>query len=359
MSGLFLRDDVLDPIRAKVDRDEEPWTSAYRRLIEAADAALEEPPLSIRDNGGSPFFRQDAAYVEGRDGVRDTAANHESGRLASLLSTRTRDLALAWRFTGQALYADKALELVHTWCVNRSTSMFPTGYVVDAWTPGGRYGGDVVLFGSMNDLFLACYLLRGYPDWDIRARAAVKRWVGQMAEPQRDLMFFEGRQMYNNWEDGRLIYLAKAALFLDDLDLLVYTFERRRHALPLSMTDGGELHRETMRTRSMTYTLKALNETAELAEIARQMGEDLYDVSVDGKCLKKAVDYAAHYLLDLDEWPHKLIKPLEEEFADRGRPLAVFEMAHSRWGDRQYLDVIEAWGGRPVAQHHATLLYGT
>jgi len=359
MSGVFLRDEVLEPIRAKAREGTEPWASAYARLIEAADAAINEPPLSLRANGGSPFFRQDAAYVAGRDGVRDTAANHESGHLARLVSSRTRDLALAWRFTGRADYADKALELVHAWCINNNTRMFPTGYVVDAWTPGGAYGGDIILFGSLNDLFLACYLLGGYPGWDVRARAAVKRWVRRMTDPQRDLMFYEGREMYNNWEDARLLYLAKAALFLDDLDLLVYTFERWRHILPMRMTDQGELPRETMRTRSMTYTLGALTSTAQLAEIARQMGEDLYDLTVDGKCLKMAVDYAAHYLLHLDQWPHKLIKPLEQEFSEHGRPLALFELAHTRWGDRQYLDVIDAWGGRPVTQHHATLLYGT
>ena len=180
-----------------------------------------------------------------------------------------------------------------------------------------------------------------------------------MVEPQRDLMFYEGREMYNNWEDARLLYLAKAALFLDDLDLLVYTFERWRHILPMRMTDQGELPRETMRTRSMTYTLGALTHTTQLAEIARQMGEDLYDLTVNGKCLKTAVDYVAHYLLHLDQWPHKLIKPLEEEFAERSPPLALFELAHTRWGDRKYLDVIDAWGGRPITQHHATLLYGT
>ncbi len=359
MSGLFLRDEILEPVRDRIRRGEQPWAAAQGRLIEAADAALEHPPLSIRDNGGSPFFRLDAVYAGGRDGVYDTEANVESGRLASAVSNRTRDLALAWRFTGEARYAEKALELIHTWCINRSTYMFPTGYVVDAWTPGGRYGGDVVLFLRMNDLFLAAYLLRDYPGWDLRARAAVQRWVRRMIDPQRDLMFFQGREMYNNWEDARLLYLAKGALFLDAPDLLAYTFERWRHILPLKMTAEGELHRETMRTRSMTYTLAALGASAQLAEIARQMGEDLYDVTMDGACLKKAVDYAAYYLLHVDEWPHKLIHPLEQEFAGEGGRLAVFELAHARWGERRYLDVIDAWGGRPVAEAHATLLYGT
>ena len=357
MSGLYLREELLAPIREKVRAGREPWAAAYARLIEAANEALTQEPVCIRDNGGSPHFRQDAAYVEGQDGVRDGAANHASSRLGHVAGRRARDLALAWRFTGEARYADKALEQIHTWCINRSTYMMPDGMVVDAWTPGGRYGGDVVMFAAMKDLFLAGYLLRDYPGWNLRARAGVKRWVRDMVAPQRELMFYQGREMYNNWEDARLLYLAKAALFLDDADLLIYVFERWRHTLPMKMTETGELHRETMRTRSMTYTLASLDGTAEIAEIARQLGEDLYDLTIDGKNLKLAVDYAAHGLLHIDEWPHQLIRPLSEEFADRAARLGVFELAHARWGEKRYLDVIEAWGGRPVIAGHATLLH--
>jgi hypothetical protein len=279
------------------------------------------------------------------------------GELARKLQRVAMDLALAWRLTGEAKYADKALQLIHAWCINQNTKMIPTGYMWDSYTPGLGYGGDIILFGSFHDLFLAMYLLNDYAGWNLPARAAVKRWVKAMIEPQRPLMFYQGTEMYNNWEDARLMYLAKGALFLDDVELLLNVFERWRTILPMKMTDEGELPRETMRTRSMHYTLFSLHSALEIAEIAKQCGVDLYNLSVNGRTIRKAVDYAAHYLLQMEKCPHQMIEPMSD---DRGH-LGLFELAHRAWEDERYLQVLAAWGGRPVGGvggSHATLLFG-
>lgn len=356
MSGRFLSDSHLEPIRRRAQAGEQPWAAAWEGLMTAAEEGLAQAPLSVRQNGGGGYFRQDAGYLPGRDGVLNPKANSASGELAARLSATSLSLALAWRLTGEGRYADKALDLIHAWCINRNTYMFPTGHVAGAWTPGAEPAGDITLFSRFHDLFLACYLLGGYAGWGVSARAGVKRWVRAMIDPQREVMYYQGREMYNNWDDARLLYLAKGALLLDDLELLLSVFDRWRLILPLKMTDEGELHRETMRTRSMHYTLFALNSTTQVAEIARQLGVDLYDCMVNGKCLRKAVDYAAGYLLRMDEWPFEMIEPLTE---DRGglKHLGLFEMAAARWGPRPYLDVINAWGDRPVTAAHATLLY--
>jgi hypothetical protein len=331
MSGRFLSTTYLDEIRGRVQRGDEPWAVAHGALLDAAAKAMDQEPLSVRDSGGSPWFRVDGVYVPGKDGVVNTEANMDDRIIAARASKAATDLALAWRFTGETGYADKALEMVHVWCINRNTYMFPTGGVVDAATPGAVFGGDVVLFHAMQGLFLACHLLRDYQGWDMLARAGVKRWIKDMTDAQRELMYFNGREMYNNWEGARLVYLAHGALALDDLDLLGYVFDRYRHTLPMAMTPEGELPRETMRTRSMTYTLAALKHMADIAEIARQYGIDLWDLEINGRCLKKGIDFAGHYLLNIDEWPFQLIHPLSEELTDSSR-LGLFEMAHARWG---------------------------
>lgn len=356
MSKEFLGVGHLDVVRDRVRSGEEPWAAAYKQLLAAADRALGEPLLDLRQNGGSPLFRQDAVYVPGQDGVVNTQGNRESGRLAHEASRNSIDQALAWRLTGDGRYARRALAQIHAWCINRNTCMTPTGCVVDAFTPGFSHGGDIIVFHSCRGLFLAGHLLRDCPEWDPLAHDAVRRWVRDMLAPQREIMFYEGREMYNNWEDARLLYLAYGALMLDDLDLLAYVFERWRHILPMKMTDAGELPRETMRTKSMQYTLGALRQTAEIAEIARQQGVDLYGYAVGPRCLKLAVDYAAGFLLDMSRWPFKMIEPLTPETAS-AHHLGLFELAHARWRDRRYLDVIAAYGGRPVGDSYATLLY--
>ena len=275
--------------------------------------------------------------------------------MAGRFGSASYDLALAYRHTGERGFADKALELIHCWCINQNTRMFATGFIQDAFTRGAQYGGDIILFARLYAAFIAMYLLDSYSGWDIHCQAAVKRWIRDMVEPQRHLMFFNGYDMYNNWEDARLLYLAAGALALGDLDLLIYVFERWRTIIPMKMTDEGELPRETGRTRSMHYTIFALNSMTLVAEIADGYGYDLYDYEVNGRSLKKAIDYAVRYLLNMEEWPFQMIEPLESERSELS--LAVFEMAHHHWGDDSYLQVINRYGGRPVAHNHATLLY--
>ena len=356
MSGLFLHRARISEINERVRQGREPWASAYQQLLAAAEQGLSQAPLSVQQNGGSPHFRQDSVYIPGRDGVRNPEANTKNSEAASLLSRTCVDLALAWRFTGETRYADKALDLIHTWCINRNTYMFPFGGVFDAWTPGLGFGGDIVAFIGFHDLFLAGYLLDDYPGWNLDAHAAVKRWVKAMIDPQRPPMFYQGREMYNNWDDARLMYLAKGALMLGDLDLLSQVFQRWTHTLSLKMTEQGELHRETMRTRSMHYTLFALNSTVQIAEIARQHGVDLYGVTINGRTLRTAVDYATHYLLHLDEWPFEMIEPMTKDGPET-RLLSLFEMVYARWDDPRYLQVIETYARRPLAGLHATLLF--
>jgi len=358
MSGRFLSRPYTDRIGQRVAAAEQPWTDAYALLIADADEALAARPLSVSEAGCGRFFRMDAVYREGRDGVVDHAANMQARHLLGRTGARCWALALAWRLSGEDRYADKALELIHTWCINRNTFMEPTGRVMGPATPGRAANGDIALFGSCGPLFLAAYLLDDYAGWDLYAQAAVRRWVRSMIEPQRELMFFEGRQMYNNWEGARLLYLATGAVCVGDLDLLGDVFAMWKQALPLKMTAEGELHRETMRTRSMHYTLFALRTGLLVAEIAHQHGVDLYGYNTDGKCEKLAVDYAAKYLLDMDAWPFQMLTPLKTDRVDNNHAwLAAFELAYAHWGDRLYLDVINAWGGRPVPVNHATLLY--
>ena len=353
MANRYLSERWLEGIRKRVDAGKEPLVAGWGRLMADARGTMERSVVSITENGGSPYFRQDAVYLPGKDGERNPASNMKCGELARKCSNSSRDLALAWRLTGEGRYADKALEFIHAWCINQNTFMMPTGRMDDHFTPGLGYGGDIILFGSLPDLFLAGYLLSDYAGWNLAARGAVKRWVRAMVEPQRGLMFYQGMEMYNNWEDARLLYLAKGALLLDDVELLLSVFERWRTILPMKMTVEGELPRETMRTRSMHYTLFALDSTLQVAEIARQNGVDLYNLNVNGRTIRKAVDYAAHYLLHMDQWPHQMIEPMGD---DRGH-LGLFEMAYAQWNDPAYLEVLAKWGGRPVAGSHATLLF--
>lgn len=354
MPQLYLNPDYFRQIRGRIDAKEPTICEAWNDVRNEADSlGMVEDPIRIGDNGGYRDFRSDVTYV--KDGVIHPEANHESVHLLNKVSQRTLNLALAYQVSGDAKYADRALVWIHRWCIDQDSYMFPDGIVVGPFTPGLRPGGDVGIFLRGADLFLACYLLDSYPGWGLAQRAAVKRWVVSMIKPHRELMFYNGYAMYNNWEDARLCYLIKAALFLHDVELMIGVFRRWKETIPLKMTTEGELPRETERTRSMTYTLAALGHTIEIAEIARQCGEPMHDFEAEGKCLKTAVDYATHYLLNIKDWPFELIKPIEQEI--KGKPGCLFYLARRLWGETSYQQVLDRWWPESKSRGEAALLF--
>lgn len=344
-----MTDRILSPadvahIRQRAGRSGDPCAEALAELLAKADQAGGKKPVHIRENGGSPWYRVDANYIEGKDGVFNAESNTECSRLTHEAGATALDCALAWRLTDEPRYAETALRQIAAWCLDQDTRMFPSGRVVDPFTAGGvhRYGGDIHIFEAFPTFFLACSLMQSCPQWKLAPRGAVKDWIRDMLAPQRGPQFYAGYEMTNNWEDARLRYLACGAAAIDDCELLTYVFDRWRLTLPVKMTPAGELPRETERTRSMTYTLMALFLSTVNAELAWRHGIDNYAYTAQGRSLKLGIDFAARHLLDLKTWPFQLIEPMPATLGDR---LVIFALAGRRYGTDAYQGVIERWGG--------------
>lgn len=331
-------------IRQCSARAGDPCAEALAELLVQADRAAAAKPVNLRQNGDSPWFRADAGYIAGQDGVRNPTSNKECHRLAQEAGETALTCALAWRLTDDPRHAETALRQIAAWTLDQASRMFPSGRVIDRFSPGNRYGGDVGLFESFPKLYLACALLQSCPQWKLAPRGAVKNWIRDMLAPQRGPMFHDGYEMTNNWEDARQRYLACGAAAIDDCELLSYVFDRWRLTLPVKMTTAGELPRETERTRSMNYTLMALFLSTVNAELAWRHGIDNYTYTAQGRTLKLGIDFAARHLRDMKTWPFQMIEPLSENlFGDR---MLIFALAGRRYATNAYEDVIESWGGR-------------
>ena len=358
MASCYLTDQDFKTILQAIDDGSDHKHAAFDQLCDDADAMLEEDVLSVRSATNSPYLYVDANYVPGKDGVTNPDTNRKASGLLSKVSKTSFTLACTWRLSHKHQYADKALDFIHAWCINEDTRMFATGQVEGPALPHNRHGGNVGMMMTLPLFFTACYLLDDYPGWGLTAHARVRRWIKDMVDPQRQIMFFNGYEMYNNWEDARLRYLATGALALDDLELLQYCFDRWRTIIPIKMDDDGSLPRECERTRSMPYTIASLGMALDTAEIAKSFGVDLYNYSHNGKSIKLAVDYAADHLLqDMKQWPHQMLHPYEEEAGSIGH-VGMWELAYRAWKDPRYLEVMKRYHPRPIHRDRASLLFG-
>lgn len=347
----YLNAAEIATIRARVKAQDEPWKTAYDRMISEANQALSQGPYSLTYNGGSSDsggakFETQLPYcgwtaVDGqkpdcRDGKTNPDADRQDYEQAIALGKAVSTLGLAYQFVSEDQdtnqYAEKALSLIRTWCIDAETRMSPhftnnqSRIELSVSLPGLLYGAD---------------LIDDYTDWPSAEKAQFETWVRRMA--QSALSWHKP----NNFENWRVHLIALAGSLLKDESLLNYAFGRYKEMIPLQMDETGRMTQELNRTTSLNYSLYALNAMTQTAELAKHQGVDLYDYTTDdGIGLKRSLDYHAQFATSKtpDNWPYQQISPLE---ADQN--VALYEMAYAHWREPAYLAVINYWG-RPMTE---------
>ncbi len=149
----------------------------------------------------------------------------------------------------------------------------------------------------------------------------------------------------NNFENWRLVFISTASLITENKSAMDYAFNHYKAIIPDQISSKGEMREELHRTKSLSYSLFALNPMLQTAEIARHQGVNLYDYqTTSGKGLKLALDYYAPYALAPAKWPRQQIAPVK-----KNDNMAMWELAYSYWQKPAYLKVINHWK-RPLEE---------
>ncbi|MEM8535528.1 MAG: alginate lyase family protein, partial [Chloroflexota bacterium] len=332
--GIYIDNAEVEQIRER--KDTEPWKSAYNDLIREARAALRDTSHSVIDNHGGNVYMTEPPYcgwkrVDGnepdcRDGEINPQANRVDYENAIATGKNARALGLAYRLTGEDAYADKLVDVIDTWALHHYTYMEP------------RFSNDqsrIELSITLPGLFYGADLIRDYPGWSVAHQNQFFDWVDALMEAA------ENWRGTNNFELWRLVLLASGSALTDNEVVLVSTFERWRQVLPEHVGEDGQMVKELGRTKSLMYSLYALNALVQVAEIAEHQRVDLYTYEVAGRSLRLALDYHAPYAIDPSTWPYKQMSPIE------AKDVAIYEVAYQQRHSAIYHAVIEAWG-RPL-----------
>ncbi|MGB7444378.1 MAG: alginate lyase family protein [Coleofasciculaceae cyanobacterium] len=329
-------------IRTRVEAGEKPWKTAYEKMLLDANKALSVQPYSVTKNGGPKWghdFSSERPYcgwkrVDGkkpdcRDGQINPEADRRDYEEAIALGNAVRDLGLAYAFTQDSKYADKGISLIRVWCLDKKTRMNPT-----FTNPQSQIELSITLPG----MFYGADLLYNYSGWSAKEKKAFEDWVSAIT----------GSAQYwsrtNNFENWRVNFIASAGSLIKNESLLNYAFARYKELIPIQMDEQGKMKKEIGRTKSLFYSLYAINAMTQVAEIARHYDVNLYDYTNESRGLKLAVDYYAPYAANPDSWDKEQIAPLKETDS-----VALYELAYSYWQEPAYLKVINYWG-RPMIE---------
>lgn len=339
--NMYLDINEIENIKNKVKANQQPWKTAYDDLISEANDALNTPIQSVTFGGKTPPSGDKHDYYTAppylTDGVYNPDADRTDYESAIIVGKSVRALGLAYAFTEDSKYADKAIQLIKGWAIDSDTRMKPD---IPYW-PGYTYQAAIEIPISMPGMFYGADLIWNYNGFSQTDKDALLSWTKDIKNSAKGITTPKPESNFENW---RLLLISSAASLLEDSTDLQYAFDKWKDVIDREMASDGRMLQEIKRTRSLHYSLYAINAMIQTAEIARHNGVDLYNYKLpDGRGLELALDYHAQYVpygKAPQQWPYEEISPDMIEYS-------LFELAYSFKQKQSYKDAIDRIG-RPM-----------
>jgi len=345
---------ALVSARAQLARGDSRREIPLVQLRAEADALLPLKPASVMDKtetaasgdrhdyfSFAPYWWPDPAKPDGLPYVRDdgkTNPESKKGTDSAALARTCRaveTLGLAYWFTGEERYAEKAATLTRVWFLDPATRMTPNLEHAQA-IPGINHGRGIGIIEARHliDLNDGLALIAASPAWKDADSAAMRTWLTDYyhwlttSKNGHEEAHAEGAYAGNNhgsWYDAQAADLALVLGHMDEARKILTAVAHERIARQID--PDGRQPLELARTKSLNYSLFNLEALVLLARFGEHVGVDLWNFSTpDGRSLRVALRYVAPYADPAKAWLKEDMEP-----ADRARilPLLVEGIRHS------------------------------
>jgi len=374
--GLMMDQELLAGSRARLASRDRALRPALERLIGDAGKALGVGPFSVVDKtvmppsgdkhdytslGGywwpNPKTANGLPYVR-RDGELNPETRTEatdSRRQARMVSA-VETLSLAYFFTGEEKYAERAALLLRTWFLAPATRMNPHleyGQAIPGRTKGRGIGIiDTAAFVRVPD---AVMLLAGSPAWTKRDQDGLEKWfrayLNWLRESKHGRDEARAPNNHGTWYDAQV---AAFALFVGDNDTATRVFKGAKGRIAAQVRPDGSQPAELRRTRSFDYSVYNLQAFCRLARLAEHVDVDLWRFeSEKGGGIRKAIDFLAPYAELGKKWPYKQITATRRE-----RLLPLLMQAYRAYRDDRYRVAAEHVAPGTARTDRAWLVWG-
>lgn len=333
------RADALQQVKARIGKDAKS-VPAYAALLKEADKAMTSGPWSVADKTRTPpsgdkhdymsigpYWWPDPAKPDGlpyinRDGQvnpeRSTGA-FDRTRLGKMTSA-VQALSLAYYYSGDRKYADRAAVVLRAWFLDPGTRMNPNLNFAQG-VPGATAGRSFGIIDSAELLGVteSIGLLEPSGPLSPTDMIGLRAWFGDLSEWMvTSANGREERAARNNhaiWYD---LELSEFALFAGKTDLaksVISGFAAAR--LDPQMAPDGSLPQELARTRSFHYSTWTMQAIYDVATLGECVGVDLWSYqAADGRSLRKATDFIAAYSGHEADWKWQEINMDKQDLYD-------------------------------------------
>jgi len=314
--------DHMLKVRESLNKGEDTYRVPYQNLLKEAGKILHARPLSVMDKpsekvaksgdkhdfisvgkycwpnpntpDGMPWIQRDG-YINVENFKQDDAVRQDK------MCHSVSRLCLAYFFTGNDLFARKAIEMARVWFIDPSTRMNPHLLYAQV-IPGndnsmGHFPG--VIFGRVYiNLLAGLSLIKNSPAYTSDFDSGIKKWFSTYALWLRTSEFgIKENKATNNHSIAYDQQLLAIALFSGDdstAGKIIADFHPVR--IFTQVQPDGKMPRELARTRGLGYSAYNVIHMLEICEMATQISPSLYGLtSPDGRNIGKAIAYISQF----------------------------------------------------------------
>jgi hypothetical protein len=352
---VFLLDGVeLARTRQQIRDGEKDLAPALAELVKRAEAAMTAGPFSVTKKNAippsgdkhdymslAPYWWPNPDTADGlpyvrRDGERNPEIYEVRNRLdLGEMASAVEGLALAYYFTGEEKYAQRAALLVRTWFLDPATRMTPHVQYAQAvrGVNDGRPEGLIETRGFTR-VVDAIGLLKDSPAWTADDLQATRQWFSeflqwmQTSEHGRDEAAAD-----NNHGTYYDVQVASYAFFAEQPEVAKRILERAgQRRIAEQVEPDGKQPRELSRTKAWSYSVGNLAGLMALARLGEHVDVDLWRYETDdGRSIRKAIDFLAPFGAGEQPWPYPQINGFSAELF-----YPVLRMAAAKYPDGEY-----------------------
>lgn len=339
MSASTFAQSILDAKQlayAKVHLKDAAYSQAFRNLVSLADGDLLLKPPTVMTKEYIPASGSKHDYVSlaryawpdetqpnglpyvMRDGVSNPELKKFDRNKLSAMANAVYRLSLAYYFSGEEKYAQKATELIRVWFIDKKTKVNPNlrfAQHIPGKADGRCYGViDAYSYVKMLD---GVQLLEKSKSFTQKDSKLLKAWFSQLLKwllthPQA----IEESYQKNNHATAYDVQVAAYALYTGNKKVfsdIVDNFSKRRIATQI-MPDGKQPY-ELRRTLAFGYSQYNLTHIIDLLLMIKHQGVDFRQYCVSGEhSFFKAMDFLAPYMgKSVSDWPYQQISGWEDK----------------------------------------------
>lgn len=372
----FLDQSQVSTVKARLHAGDETLRPAYQELLKEAESALQLGPFSVLQNDEippsgdkhdymsvGPYWWPDPKKPDGlpyirRDGeVNPEYYSPDLDKVAfAEMNKAVSTLALAYYFSDRPEFARHAAKLLRVWFLDEATKMNPNlafGQAIPGRVTGRGIG--IIETRSLIDVVNSIEMIAPSQTWTNDDHVGMVAWCEAYLDWLRNSSHGKEEDATKNnhatWYDAQVVRLA---MFTGNVEIAKSTLEDvKTRRIATQIEADGRQPLELDRTKSFSYSVMNLKGMFELANMADQMGIDLWHYqSPDGRSIRKALDYLLPYAAPEATWPHQQITPIN--------PVTLYSLLTEgarNYEDSRYTDAIEKLPADEMAVHRDRLIY--